>query len=83
MDWAQILVIILSIFLAIFLLIGIVLGIMLVQLTHRIRKIAATAERAAVSMEHAMKSARFAAIPAMIFSRMMKFRKKEKHHGSQ
>lgn len=83
MDWAQILVIILSVFLALFLLIGIVLGIMLVRLTRQIRTVAAVAERAALTVEKTVRSAHVAAVPAMILGKVMKYMKKEKHHGGK
>jgi len=51
MDWAQILVIILSIFLAIFLLLGIVLAILLIRLTQQIRSVTSSAQRTVGSIE--------------------------------
>ena len=51
MDWAQILVIILSIFLAIFLLLGIILTVMLIRVTKQIQHIADTAKQAVDSVE--------------------------------
>lgn len=82
-DWAQILVVILSIFLALFLIVGIVLGLMLVRLTRQIRTIAAVAGRTVEGLERAAHNARFAAVPAMIFAKVMKTMKKEKRHGSK
>lgn len=51
MEWAQVLVIILSIFLAIFLLLGIILLVLLIQITQRMKSVAGSAERAAVKFE--------------------------------
>lgn len=83
MDWAQILVIILSVFLAIFLIIGIILGLMIVRLTRQIRMIATTAERAVVSVERVVKGVRLAAVPSLALRKIMHYMKKEKHHGSK
>lgn len=52
MDWAQILVIILSIFLAAFLLMGIVLISMLIKLTRQIKDVTQSAQRTAEHIEH-------------------------------
>jgi hypothetical protein len=82
-DWAQILVIILSIVLALFLIVGVILGLMLVRLTKQIRMIAAAAERTVEGFERAAHSARLASIPTMIIGRVLKFMKKEKRHGSK
>lgn len=54
MDWAQILVIILSAFLALFLLLGVVLLVLLIRLTQQIRMITATAQRTASGLEKAL-----------------------------
>lgn len=51
MDWAQILVIILSIFLAIFLLLGIILAVMLIRVTRQIKAVTDSAERTANGIE--------------------------------
>lgn len=51
MDWAQILVIILSVFLALFLLLGIVLAIMLIRLTKQIKDVTDSAKRTATGVE--------------------------------
>jgi len=49
MDWAQILVIILSVFLALFLVLAIVLVAMLIKVTHQIRKVT---QSAGVTVHH-------------------------------
>lgn len=51
MEWAQVLVIILSVFLAIFLLLGIVLTIVLIKISRRINSVAGAAERTALKFE--------------------------------
>lgn len=54
MDWAQILVIILSIVLAIFLVLAIVLTIILIRLTQQIKKVTNSAQRTAEGVEKAV-----------------------------
>ena len=54
MDWAQILVIILSIFLALFLLLAIVLVAILIKLTRQIKSVTGTAQRTVESVEKAV-----------------------------
>lgn len=51
MDWAQVLVIILSIFLAIFLLLAIALVVLLIKVTRQIKSVAGAAERTALKFE--------------------------------
>jgi uncharacterized protein YoxC len=53
MEWAQILVIILSVFLAIFLLLAIVLVVMLIKVTHQIKSVAHSAQQTVEHMESA------------------------------
>lgn len=54
MDWAQILVIILSIFLALFLLLAIILTAILIKLTKQIKSVTGSAQRTAESVEKAV-----------------------------
>lgn len=54
MDWAQILVIILSIFLAIFLLLGIILTALLIKVTRQIKAVTDSARSTAENIEHAV-----------------------------
>jgi uncharacterized protein YoxC len=54
MDWAQILVIILSVFLAIFLLLAIILVTMLIKVTHQIKNVTDSAKRTADHIEDAV-----------------------------
>ncbi|MEP6710139.1 MAG: hypothetical protein ABJA64_00275 [Candidatus Saccharibacteria bacterium] len=51
MDWAQILVIILSIFLALFLLLAIILMLLFIKLTRQIKAVTGSAQRTAESVE--------------------------------
>lgn len=51
MEWAQVLVIILSVFLAVFLLLGIILAILLIKVTRQIKSVAGAAERTALKFE--------------------------------
>ncbi|MFI5212548.1 MAG: hypothetical protein ACHQTE_01130 [Candidatus Saccharimonadales bacterium] len=51
MDWAQILVIILSVFLAIFLLVGIILILLLIKVTRQIKTISGSASRTVLGIE--------------------------------
>ncbi len=52
MEWAQVLVIILSVFLALFLILAIILIALLIKVTRQIKTITNTAERAAVKLEN-------------------------------
>lgn len=54
MDWAQILVIILSAFLALFLLLAIILTVILIKLTRQIKAVTGSAQRTAESVEKAV-----------------------------
>lgn len=80
MEWAQILVIILSVFLALFLIVGIILIIMLIKVTNQIKRVTGSAERTAVSIEKivgkASSMASFSAIAGLITKQLSKTRKK-------
>jgi len=65
MEWAQILVIILSVFLAIFLLLAIILVVMLIKVTRQIKTVASSAQRTAAHMESAV--AGFSKVSSPIF----------------
>lgn len=54
MEWAQVLVIILSVFLAIFLILAIVLTVMLIRITKQIKTITGTVERTTTNVEKAV-----------------------------
>ena len=58
MDWAYVLVIILSIFLALFLILGIVLVVLLIRVTLQIKSVTESANRTAVDIEGLVSNAR-------------------------
>lgn len=66
MDWAQVLVIILSVFLAIFLLLGIILTVMLIRVTRQIQTVAKSAERSALKAENFVANISAVTTPAII-----------------
>jgi len=80
MEWAQILVIILSVFLAIFLLLAIILTALLIRVTHQIKSVTDTAQRTVESIEDAVKGFGSAGsslmIGRLIAKQLNKFRKK-------
>ena len=79
MDWAQILVIILSIFLALFLLLGIILIVLLIRLTQQIRAVTASAQRTASGIEGVISTLTKFSSPSIaskvILSQLKKLRK--------
>lgn len=82
MDWAYVLVIILSIFLAVFLLLGIILVIMLIRVTMQIKTVTQSAQRTAESIESAVTGVSKFTNPMMIFgtlySKARKIKRKKK-----
>lgn len=66
MDWAYVLVIILSIFLALFLLLGIILVILLIRVTLQIKSVTESAERTANNIEHMVSNASKFSSPGLI-----------------
>ncbi|HEV7951957.1 MAG TPA: hypothetical protein VGO98_01140 [Candidatus Saccharimonadales bacterium] len=78
MDWAQILVIILSIFLAIFLLLAIILTVLLIKLTRQIKEVTGTATRTAQGFEQAIANFTSITSPLILFRSAMKYIKKHK-----
>ncbi|MCA9340736.1 MAG: hypothetical protein KDA17_07515 [Candidatus Saccharibacteria bacterium] len=78
MEWAQILVIILSVFLALFLVLAIVLTALLIKVTRQIKGITATAERTALKFESAADSAAKFASPIAIARLVQSFIKRAK-----
>lgn len=66
MDWAQILVIILSVFLAMFLLLAIALTVMLIRLTKQIKNVTSVAERTAIKLETVASNAAMATSPVAL-----------------
>ncbi len=81
MDWAYVLVVILSIFLAVFLLLGIVLLILLIRVSLRIKSVTESAQRTADSIEGFVKGTRrfggSATIAKMIYKQAKKFGKRK------
>lgn len=78
MDWAQILVIILSTFLAIFLILAIILTILLIKVTRQIKEVTGTAVRAAEGLEKAIAGFTAMTSPFVMFKTAMKYVKKYK-----
>ena len=78
MDWAQILVIILSIFLAIFLLLAIILTVLMIKVTRQIKEVTGTAARTAQGLEKAIASFTAISSPLVIVQTVMKYIKKHK-----
>lgn len=81
MDWAFVLVIILSVFLALFLLLGIVLVILLIRVTVQIRKVTESAERSAGTIEKMVsgfsKATTSATVGKILFDQVQKFKKRK------
>ncbi len=78
MDWAQVLVIILSVFLAVFLLLGIVLTVMLIKVTKQIKAVTGSAQRTADTIEHTVAGISKASSPLVVMKMVAKFMKKAK-----
>lgn len=76
MDWAQILVIILSIFLALFLLLGIILTVLLIRLTQQIRSVTESAKRTADEIEGVVHTISRFSSPSLVMGLFMKHAKK-------
>ena len=78
MDWAQVLVIILSVALAIFLILAIMLTALLIRVTVQIKSITSAAERTALKFESVAENAARFATPMAVFNIVSKFIKKNK-----
>ncbi len=78
MDWAQVLVIILSIFLGVFLLLAIALTAMLIKVTKQIRTVTDSAQRTAEHIEKAVSGVSRTISPMLIMRMVTKFMKKTK-----
>ncbi|HRC28135.1 MAG TPA: hypothetical protein PKV96_01990 [Candidatus Saccharimonas sp.] len=79
MEWAYVLVIILSVFLALFLALAIALVVLLIKITRQIKSVTSVAERTALKFESAADSAAAFASPlavAKLFKSFMSNRKK-------
>lgn len=83
MDWAQVLVIILSIFLAIFLLLGIVLTVLLIRVTLQIKSITESAQRTVSGIEGLVASVSKFASPAIIIKTVVEQIKKSKKRSTK
>ena len=81
MDWAYVLVIILSITLAIFLLLGIVLVVLLIRVTLQIKSVSESAQRTADNIEEIVGNASTftsrGALTRLVFKQMKKFTKRK------
>lgn len=78
MDWAQVLVIILSVFLAIFLLLAIVLLVMLITVTRQIKNVTQSAQRTVEHMEEVVAGAAKFSTPLALIRTIMKYASKRK-----
>lgn len=82
MDWAYVLVIILSIFLALFLLLGIVLVILLIRVTIQIKGVTDSARRTAENIEGMVSNAGRFSGPGLLarsfYKQVRKFKKEKK-----
>ena len=78
MDWAYVLVIILSIFLALFLLLGVILVALLIRVTMQIKSVTESAQRTATDIEGMVGDARKLSKPAFLLSVLGKGLKKVK-----
>jgi uncharacterized protein YoxC len=83
MDWAQILVIILSTFLAIFLLLGIVLVVLLIRITQQIKSITETAQRTASGIEGVVSNVTRFTSPSLLVKMLTKHIKRAKKSGGK
>lgn len=78
MDWAYVLVIILSIFLAIFLLLGIILTVLLIRVSLQIKSVTETAQKTANNIESLVSGASKFSSPMLIGKMLLKQVKKVK-----
>ncbi len=78
MEWAQILVIILSIFLAIFLLLAIILVTILIKVSRQIKAVTGSAERTVQNVEKAMTNVSNVTTPMYLMKLLKKQLKKTK-----
>ena len=78
MDWAYVLVIILSIFLALFLLLGIVLVILLIRVTLQIKSVTESAQKTAGNIESLVSNVSRFSSPTILARTLFKQAKKLK-----
>lgn len=87
MDWAFVLVVILSVFLAIFLVLSIILAVMLIRVARQIRNITSAAERTAQTVESvASRVAKITtpvAVTKLVLSLIRNFKKSNKSRGGK
>lgn len=79
MDWAQILVIILSVFLAVFLGLAIILTAMLIKVTKQIKTVTGSAQHTAEMIERAMAGVTKVTSPMLMIKMVTKFMKKARN----
>ena len=73
MEWAQVLVIILSVFLAIFLVLAVALTALLIKVTKQIKSITTKAEKAAMRLESTATNVSMYTSPMMIAKAVKSF----------
>ncbi|HTJ73004.1 MAG TPA: hypothetical protein VL481_00245 [Verrucomicrobiae bacterium] len=78
MDWAQVLVIILSLFLGLFLLLAIVLTVMLIKVTQQIKAVTDSAQRTAEHIEKTVAGVTRFTSPMVLMRMITKYFKKAK-----
>ena len=78
MEWAQVLVIILSVFLALFLLLSIILVVLLIKVTRQIKSVTGAAERTALKFESVASNVAAFSSPIAIAKVVSEFVKKSK-----
>lgn len=78
MEWAQVLVIILSVFLALFLIVGIILVTLLIKVTKQIKSVTGAAERTALKFESVASNAAAFSSPVAIAKMVSSFIKDKK-----
>jgi len=78
MDWAQVLVIILSVFLAMFLLLAIILTALLIKVTRQIKTVTNSAQRSAEHIESAIAGISKVTSPLLLARMVMKHFKKSR-----
>lgn len=78
-DWAYVLVIILSCFLGLFLLLAIVLVAMLIGVTHKIRQVTKSAQNTAEHIEQMVVATSKTVTPLMLFKKLLKKSKENRN----
>ena len=78
MDWAYVLVIILSIFLALFLLLGIILTILLIRVTLQIKAVTESAQQTADDIQGMVSNLSIYSSPGLLVRTMFRHAKNKK-----